>query len=451
MVTATGAGEAPVHRAWLLPLAVFLIVLAGGQAAVGMRAAATASVTGDEPFYLLTTQSLVSDGDLDLRDEYRQREYRRFWDGNIPLWKQMEPAPDGRLLSPHEPGLSVITTPAYAAFGLRGVQRFLVVLWALAMAGAAVVARRYGAPGGAAGFAAAVVGLSPPGIVYGSQVYPEGAAALAVAVALLAVTSNRARPILVSAAMIGLAWLGIKYGAVGVALAGAWAWRFRNQPRLLAIAAALCAMAGAHYVWWHLDTFGGLTPYGTNVVWAGEGTAAIVDSHVRVQGRLYRLYGLFLDARFGLLGWLPITALALWGVARRTVLPSGIVAVAVAVGTFVSITMMGWWFPGRMLVAVLPAVVVLVALGVQRYPRIGLGLGVWSLAIGVAVVVAARTGGIRLAVDPFAVGFPRPPHWWFPDFREFRTPEVAMSVAWGVALAGLRWVHPARAKRRDTG
>jgi len=112
-----------------------VLVLAAGQLAVGMRASRTASVTGDEPFYLLTAQSLLSDGDLDLRDEYRNREERRFWDGSVRLWKQMKPTSDGRLLSPHDPGLSLLTLPAYAAAGLRGVQRLLVVLWALAMAG----------------------------------------------------------------------------------------------------------------------------------------------------------------------------------------------------------------------------------------------------------------------------------------------------------------------------
>ena len=55
-------------------LVAFLLVLVAGQLAVGMRASRTANVTGDEPFYLLTVQSLVSDGDLDLRDEYENHE-----------------------------------------------------------------------------------------------------------------------------------------------------------------------------------------------------------------------------------------------------------------------------------------------------------------------------------------------------------------------------------------
>ena len=78
-------------------LAPHLLVAVAGQLAVGMRASRTAPITGDEPFYLLTTQSLVSDGDLDLRDEYDGREYDRFWDSDIELWRQMEPDKAGRL------------------------------------------------------------------------------------------------------------------------------------------------------------------------------------------------------------------------------------------------------------------------------------------------------------------------------------------------------------------
>ena len=423
--------------------AAFLLVLVAGQAAVGMRASRTASITADEPFYLLTTQSLVSDGDLDLRDEYAGRETDRFWDGLVPLWKQMEPAPDGRLLSPHDPGLSLLVVPGYVVGGLRGVQRELVVLWAAAMGCAAVLARRAGAPAWAAGLGAVVVGAGAPGVVYASQVYPEGPAALAVALGLLLATAPdraRPRPVLLAVVLVGLAWLGVKYVPAGLVVAGVWAWRFRRARPALLAAGALAAAAGAHFAWWHLRTFGSLTPYSTNVVWAGEGTASVIGKHVAFADRSYRLYGLFLDARFGLLRWLPAAALALWGLRRRTLVHAAVLLVAVLMGTFVSITMMGWWFPGRMLVVALPGLAVLVALGAARLPRTALVLAVWSLLIAAATVWSARTGGIRLAVDPWTVGAPLAPAWLFPDFRQFGERQVATSVAWGVGLAAAVWL-----------
>jgi hypothetical protein len=243
--------------------------------------------------------------------------------------------------------------------------------------------------------------------------------------------------------LTALAWLGTKYVPLGAVLGLAWASRHRDQRRALGIAAALVALSGAVYVWWHFHTFDNLTPYATNVVYSGEGSATIVREHLLMSGRTYRLYGLFLDARFGVIRWLPAVVLAAWGIRRRTLLPSAVVATCVVVGTFASITMMGWWFPGRMLIAGFPALVVLVALGVARLPRTAVVLGAWSVLIAGALVLSARTGGVRLAVDPFTLGFPLAPHWLFPDFRSFGAREVLVSAGWAAALlaARLRFVR----------
>lgn len=446
-----------MHRAWLRTwLVVFTLVVAAGQAAVGMRASATASITGDEPFYLLTTQSLLSDGDLDLADEYRNREYEKFWDGSVDLWRQMEPSAGGRLLSPHNPGLSVLVLPAYAVGGLVAVQRFLVVAWGAAMALAALVAVRMGASHAAAAVAGVGVGAGVPGLVYASQLYPEGPAALCVSLALLVVTARRARPILLAMALTALAWLGVKYVAVALVLAGAWTWRFRSDRRAVGALAGLGSAAALVYAWWHLRVFGGLTPYGSNVVWAGEGTAEILGDHFRLRDRSYRLYGVFLDARFGLVRWLPVSIVGVLGIGRASVLAVVLVSTAAATAAFASITIMGWWFPGRLLVAVFPALVVLVAVGFGRLrdraaggvPQrvvlvIALGLALWSLAVAAAVAWSAHTGGIRLAVDPWELGFPLPPSWLFPDFRSFGWREVLTALTWGVGLAGLVFVSRA--------
>jgi hypothetical protein len=439
----------PDRRLWLV---TFALVALATQLAVGMRASRGAEITGDEPFYLLTTQSLRSDGDLDLTDEYETEEYREFWVEDIPLWRQMEPAEDGRLLSPHEPGLSILVLPAYVVDGVPGVQRFLALLWAAAMATSALVARRLGAPRWACGLAAVAVGAGPPGIVYASQIYPEGPAALAVAVALLVALGDRPRPVVMAAALVALPWLGNKYVLVAIVLAAAWAWRFRAHRAAVVTVSAVGALAGAHYAWWHLETFDGLTPYGVNVVWAGEQTSEVLNDHLRLGDRGFRLYALWLDERFGLLRWSPVAVLAAWGARRTTWLPAAVLASGMAIGSFASITIMGWWFPGRMLVAGFPGLVVLVAFGAARLPRTAAVLAAWSLAIGAAVAWSAHHGGIRLAVDPWTVGVPLPWAWAFPDFRAFGTAQVVASAAWGTAVAwGLRRTRPCVAADPPTG
>jgi hypothetical protein len=267
----------------------------------------------------------------------------------------------------------------------------------------------------------------------------------------LAVTCGRPRPLLLATSLIVLAWLGVKYVPVGVVLAAAWGWRFGHDRRAVTTAVLPLALAGAHYLWWHLHTFGGLTPYSTNVVWAGEGTATILDRHLALGGRTYRLHGLFVDARFGLVRWLPAVVLAVWGLRRRTALHGAVVGTAVLLGTFVWITMMGWWFPGRPLIVAFPAVAVLVALGAARLPRTAVLLSAWSLAIAATVVWQAKTGAVHLAVDPFDMDFPLPPRAMFPDFRTFTRGEVLASLAWGTALAVSVWCTRGKAEGEGPG
>ena len=91
----------------LLPwaAALFLALVLIYAFSIGIRATRGASITGDEPFYLMTTQSLLTDLDLDLRNQYEARSYEEFFDHPDGLWRQSVFSDDGRLLSPHNPWL----------------------------------------------------------------------------------------------------------------------------------------------------------------------------------------------------------------------------------------------------------------------------------------------------------------------------------------------------------
>jgi hypothetical protein len=72
-----------------------------------------------------------------------------------------------------------------------------------------------------------------------------------------------------------------------------------------------------------------------------------------------------------------------------------VLAIAVLLGTFVSITMMGYWFPGRMLVAAFPGLVVLVA-GCVCSPSH------WRFTDKLGQPVAAIHGGVAHYSDDLA-------------------------------------------------
>ena len=443
------------HRVVLTALALWLLFSLVFQASAGLRASWGARITGDEPFYLMATHSLLSDGDLDLRDEYRDRSYREFYDHPSPLWHQSEKTADGRELSPHQVGLSVLVLPAYAVAGLDGVKAFLGVIGGLTVAFTFVLALRITGRFREALAGAAVFGVSAPIFVFSTQIYPEMPAALLL-VAAMTLHAGKDRPgaaaVLASgAAALGLMWLGVKYAPAAAVLA-AFAFLRASGPSRAALV-ALLGIGGAHYIWFHLDTYGALTPYSVNMYYAGDGTASVVDEHFAFGNRLYRLLGLWTDRQFGLLRWAPAFAMGLAGayfaLRRRpaAALPLLLTfAGQLAVAAFFTITMRGWWFPGRQLVVVLPLVGVFIAAALVEWQRaaylLASALTAYGAAITVALWRATSALEVTLAVNPFEM------EWkpfagvagLFPLYTSYGPLTLLLTALWAAALGALLWL-----------
>src|SRR5258708_3811624 len=77
-------------------------------------------IDGDEPYYMLMTESLVRDHDLDLANQYRDLAHSDI--GRLDLVPQPgDPrGPHGEQYSRHEPFLPILLTPGYAVGGLPG-------------------------------------------------------------------------------------------------------------------------------------------------------------------------------------------------------------------------------------------------------------------------------------------------------------------------------------------
>ena len=102
---------------------------------LGAHTTTAMSATGDEPYYLLVTHSLLHDGDTDLADNFARRDYLPFYWG--PLAREspaLRATPDGSLFAPSYQGFqAVLLLPGYAIAGRKGAVITMQLLAAAAL------------------------------------------------------------------------------------------------------------------------------------------------------------------------------------------------------------------------------------------------------------------------------------------------------------------------------
>jgi hypothetical protein len=314
-----------------------------------------------------------------------------------------------------------------------------------------------------------VLGASVPLAPYGGQVYPELPAALAVAVALAVLLAplHTTGVVTVFAMCCALPWLGGKYAPVAAALALVAGVRLVRDGRLLA-AGALAAgfvAAGVTYLAVHQAVWTGWTVYASADHFVGSGEAGVIGFTPNFWGRSIRLAGLLTDRSFGIAAWQPawllvVPALAAllrsrpphWSVLGWVLMAGWLNA------TFVALTMAGWWFPGRQIVVVLPAAVLVCAWWLDACPvarRVFAVAGVLGVASWLWLAAEAGTGRLTLIYDFFTTANPVYRAWRvvLPDLMRV---EVATSTwwlhgAWVVILLGAAVIGARSCSRRDAG
>jgi hypothetical protein len=447
---ALNAAQSHFHRRPILygALAMFAVLVPLYCFSIGLRASRGAAITGDEPFYLITTQSIIEDFDLDLANQYDAKSYRSYFDHPDGLWRQAPPDTDGRLLSPHNPGLSVLVIPGFVAAGLAGVQVELLLIAALTFALAYVLVTQETSRPLASWLVTLTVGLSATAFVYATEIYPEVPGAFCLVASLLIARApgrDRLRGIAIVLLLSAFVWLSVKYAPLACIVASLYLWPLNLRER--AVFVALGALSGALLVTFHLWQFGHLTPYSTNLVYDGQSTTQVLEQHLGFSDRSYRLYGLFIDQRFGVGRWAPLLLLLLPSLplllAKRPLrlVVGALIAAQIATATFLAITMMGWWFPGRTLMTVLPLCALPLTLLLLQLPSPGrilaVALSVMTVLITIALPVQARREEIRLAVDPFdmhAPGFQAMARL-FPNYQAWSSETVALTCVWLALLA----------------
>jgi hypothetical protein len=372
-----------------------------------------------EGHQLLLARSLIDDGDVDLRNQYRNHADRDLHAGRLTPWG-VDDAKRGRI-EPQGFAFALLVAPALAAGGTTGVQLFLAAIAALAFALGSALARRIVPDPWATG-GPFLVAISPPALQLSTSVTPDMTAAalimLGAGLALRCRESPRIRRGVLAAGPAAAApWLGMLYLApAGVVVAAATRWIRQRERGLHALVTAEVGLGSLVVLASVCNAFyGGLTP----VAAARAGDVGVdADLPRDILSRLGRLVTLWVSPESGLLPWVPVAALGLgvvwlvWHERRErlaralaayadvevaALLALAVVAAAWLTVTFATPAVDHEGFGPRQLGVALPALGALTAWGLRRWPRTGrvLGAATVLLSIGAVVGVAVTGDGWR--------------------------------------------------------
>ena len=357
---------------------------------------------GDEPHYLIITQSLLYDGDLKIENNHKRGDYRAYFSGDLPP-HVIRPGRNGQMYSVHAPGLPAMILPAFAIGGYHGVMVFLILVSSAACALAWWLAWRTTGSRGAAWFGWAAVTLSAPFLLESYTVFPDAPGAALVLTGVWALlraeweADGTGEHVVTSwrpwlwhgAALAALPWLHTRFAVLAATLGGLILVRLARTRNPFTNATAFLAVPAAGAIAWlgfFLVVYGTLdptAPYGGEV---GSSFAFLPNG----------FGGLFFDQGFGLLATAPVLLVAFAGFARARRLAVEWLVVALpyllAVGTYPM-----WWAgssgPSRFLVPLLLPLAIPAACAWAATSSRGVKVVMLSALLVSAWLSAAMAGG----------------------------------------------------------
>ncbi len=423
-------------------LFVGLLVFGVSAVAIPSRSTYGAQVSVDEPQYLLTALSIGEDFDLDISDEIKEEKFRSFHEVGLNT-QTIDMNSSGQRLSPHDPLLPLLLALPMRIAGWVGARALLAVFAGLLAASTLWLAvRRFHVSPKTAAWVVGAFGSAPPLCSYGSQIYPEVPAALAVVLAVASATGNPSRrnSILFALSITALPWLSIKYLPVALTIFLLLLLMGKKTDRhfLSVYTTAFFISMAVFYLLFHKFVYHGWTVYSAGDHFI-ENEFNVIGGDPDIWGRSKRFIGLLVDRGFGLAAWTPsflVFPAAIGFLCKKKVGNWQYIIFPFLIGwstaTWLAFTMHGWWWPGRQTVVVLPLVVIAIALAVDHFKKFILPL-LFATTIGsigwIWVAIEAQTGRRALIVDFEETSWPWYRVWSeiFPDYHYM--PENTMLVA----------------------
>jgi hypothetical protein len=331
-------------------------------------------IDGDEPYYLLITESLVRDHDFDLANQYRDLAHSAT--GRTDLTPQLgDPiGPHGERYSRHEPFLPLLLVPGYLAGRLAGALITIALFGVLLARSTVRLFEDEGIDDATTRALFPFVALGPPILFYAVRIWPEVPAAFFFVEAVRGIRQRRARRWL--PALFALVLLKLRFVLIAVMLL-ARALRTRTQAAI-AVGVLLVPLL----LVWRTNVHGWqeLLPGGPSAMVRG-------------------IFGLILDGAAGIAFQAPIYLIGLLALPRWSAAPP-----AFRLGITSSLLYLiylvpraewhgGWSPPLRYIVVLMPVL----ALGCAAiWERVGAGTVAIIAAWTIALVVHGLTYPWRL-------------------------------------------------------
>jgi hypothetical protein len=363
--------------------------------------------TGDEPHYLLVAESIAYDGDVDLTNDYASRDRTLRVVGMFPLPHDLQAADytgSGQLRPAHGVGLSAFLAPFVGLGGLRGARLAMILVAALLADQLYRLLRdlRLRRPYRDLAWAAAALCL--PVLVFSNQIYPELPGALLVVASLrimLVAASSPTALALGSTAAAALVWLHVRYLVLsfaivfGLAFAACSARRKRDGPRsresrgrARAVGSAVLGYVTTAVKGWRTVLLPILVPYALGLAflaveyqrWYGSPDprapyGAFSNTTIGSGGWDFLYTFALRDILGPTAGWIPFApvhwlgfaalgCLVLWFGWRAAAYVGAAVAYEVVVASAGPVV--GWGFPARYPMIVVPLIAIPIALVIQE-------------------------------------------------------------------------------------
>lgn len=192
-----------------------VVVLAVFGLLLGFRWHDSQPYSGDEPHYLLVSESLIHDGDVDVKNDYLDRRYGAYYAGHLDphVNRSIFTMASPHWYSMHGVGLSAVLVPAVWADGARGGSVTMVGIAAVVLVLTFLWARRFTSIAWPAAFATGVLGLSPLFLGLEGRIFPDltAAALLLGCLLLLELPRRRSRHLLLLGVLVGVSpWFHFK-------------------------------------------------------------------------------------------------------------------------------------------------------------------------------------------------------------------------------------------------